>query len=344
VPLLKARLTLSASYSNTVEIHFWPIKAATMLSGSVSSILCRIMLDDGLISIVSHVQVACGYNHTEVLKELIAWVKSKNDKSLLEAFIKSPNEKGDGPLLASAFKGHTDILRLIKSSLSNDDFARLVRNSDNKNGDDAVSVSVSTQNVEYLRALFVFLVEAGHNARDMLRKRNSRGLMPLHVAAERGSVDIFKELVSHVHVEEAYFLLTTFDDPLVHGSPSDTSVRGTNVLHTACLCGHHSIVAAILDLLNDDRHKHFLTNERKQRFLNKRNSKGQTGHWIAARGKGYPDRERCRIQLELVNANGLNLVDCDIRDDDDISGKEAGEKAVETRKHNEKMKEASRST
>jgi ankyrin repeat protein len=285
--------------------------------------------------------VACGYNQPEVLKELIAWVKSKNVKSPLEAFIESPNEKGDGPLLASAFKGHTDILRLIKSSLSNDDFARLVRNSDNKNGDNVVSVSVSTQNVEYFCALFVLLAQAGHSAWDMLRKRNSRGLMPLHVAAERGSVDIFKEILSHVHVEEAYFLLTAFDDPLVHGSPSDTIVRGTNVLHTACLCGHHSIVKAILDLLNDDRHKNFLTNERKQRFLNKRNSKGQTGHWIAARGKGYPDRERCRIQLELFNTNGLNLVDCDVRDDDGISGKEAGEKAVLTRKHNEKMNDAS---
>ena len=50
----------------------------------------------------------------------------------------------------------------------------------------------------------------------------------------------------------------------------------------------------------------------------------------------------CLRTIEIVpNTGKENLILQTHRDDDGISGKEAGEKAVETRKHNEKMKEGS---
>jgi ankyrin repeat protein len=266
---------------------------------------------------------------------LIDWVDSKDDLSLLEALNKSPNDTGVGPLLASGFKGHCDVLQLLQTSLPKDDFATLLRNSANKNGDDIITVTVSSQNAVYLQTLLALMTESGQSAQHLLRKRNSRGLMPLHVAAERGCPAVFKALLDHVDSEGAYFLLAAFDDPLVVGNPSDTSVRGSNVLHTACLCGHPEIVSQILKFLNDA--KHSLSDERKQRFLNVRNSKGQTGHWIASRGKGYPNREKCRKLLEL-QVGASKFVECDVRDDDGVSGEEAGEEGVRTREANEKRK------
>ena len=107
--------------------------------------------------------------------------------------------------------------------------------------------------------------------------------------------------------------------------------RGSHALHIAALCGHHEIVKFIVDFC--EMNKSIIDDDYRKEFLNTRNSSGQTPYWIAARGKGYPDREKCKDILKEVDQ-----VDVHICDDSNVTPNVAGEESVRKRAVNEEKR------
>ena len=204
-----------------------PIICATF-KGSVSVV--SLLLANGADPLLKNVGghnaywVAAGYNKPEILKLLISDARHPSSKfDLLKNLC--DNDKGDSPLLASAFKGNEKILEVVRDALAPGEFEELALSTKNYNGDDLLSVLVSCQHQEFLASL---LHSVGVNANALLQKRNKAGLLPIHIAAERGSAEIFKLLLSKMTVEDGFTYMFSFDDGISSSSSSSSSSGGVH--------------------------------------------------------------------------------------------------------------------
>jgi len=293
----------------------------------------KLLLDEGADPLIGNKQqidafwVACGYDQREVLEVLISWAKeSSKDLALI---MRSANNSGDSPLLAAGFKGNVGILGVLTKHLSAEQIAELAEVENNK-GDALLSVAVGAEQSEFLEQLVAILLKAGRGEEIWL-KRDKRGLCPIHIAAERGNEKVFRQCLT-----TSFSVLQLCDDPRQDETRGSTHCRGTHALHTACLCGHAAIVELILERLDSDK---TISDREKIDFLNQQNTAGQTPYWIASRGRGYPTRDKCRELLE-----GVAAVDTTIVDDENVSPKEAGERAEEKRAANEERRKAEMAT
>ena len=214
--------------------------------------------------------VAAGYGRTECLDYLVDWLEMEGR---LRAELVRANGSGDSPFLAAAHGGHLEACRRLLSAAeraageSDDDAvkARMLRGA-NKRGDTPLCVAVAAGHGE---EMVKFLLEEdgvlpaegivdsssgnGDLSQRSVNRKQSTGLSPVTIAAERDAPDTLRLLLDH------------------GGDINITDGKGRNALSLASFCGH-------VDTLN-----YLLGLEAGRGLLDARDDKGCTPLWLAAR-------------------------------------------------------------
>jgi ankyrin repeat protein len=175
--------------------------------------------------------VAAGYAHVHVVQYFIQYIQ-QSKKYHLEDILMQMNHAGDTPLLAAAYKGNLSVVQSILESVVHDmDIKRSLLKLQNKSGDTALSVAISTCHEK--EDLCNLLLDAedecchGENDRPLFHK-TKKGLTPLHIASERNSTSMVQILLSR------------------GAKLSEADGQGRTPLAVAAFCGCMDVVTFIL--------------------------------------------------------------------------------------------------